>query len=287
MYICVLYFKLKNIIIMDLEDIGFPKIIYKYRDWNNKKHKRILTDNEIYLASPTDFNQSQECNLPIDWEARTEKEYKGFFEMSKNYHNESESFETIMENLKNPKIRKEREELNKNIGYDNTGVFSTSKIYNGKELWDNFGDKQKGFCVGFDLNLLNEYNDQEQNLGTFSLVQYYNEANTPKVPPFSLTTEERTLKAIKELTFLPDSFEYEAEFRIVKIYPKNRNIILPNKVFKEIILGNKMSEEHKNEIIELAKGKYPNIQIFEMKKGKNEKGRKQIYPITIENDWEF
>lgn len=33
-----------------------PTILYKYRDWNNLNHRRIITNKELYLAKPGSFN---------------------------------------------------------------------------------------------------------------------------------------------------------------------------------------------------------------------------------------
>ena len=32
-----------------------PAILYKYRCWDNELHKKILTENKLYIASPKDF----------------------------------------------------------------------------------------------------------------------------------------------------------------------------------------------------------------------------------------
>jgi len=40
-----------------------PQTVYKYRDWNNEFHRDILRHNEIYLASPIDFNDPFDCRI--------------------------------------------------------------------------------------------------------------------------------------------------------------------------------------------------------------------------------
>jgi hypothetical protein len=33
-----------------------PRIIYKYRDWNNQFHQKILTEREVWFAHPHTLN---------------------------------------------------------------------------------------------------------------------------------------------------------------------------------------------------------------------------------------
>lgn len=40
-----------------------PKILYKYRDWNNVFHKKILTENRVYFSSPSKFEDQYDCHL--------------------------------------------------------------------------------------------------------------------------------------------------------------------------------------------------------------------------------
>ena len=41
-----------------------PKILYKYRDWNNLCHREIIQSNKIYFASPASFEDELDCNVP-------------------------------------------------------------------------------------------------------------------------------------------------------------------------------------------------------------------------------
>ncbi len=40
--------------------------LYKYRSWAEKRHVDILTKNEIYFASPADFNDPFDCGISPD-----------------------------------------------------------------------------------------------------------------------------------------------------------------------------------------------------------------------------
>ncbi len=47
----------------------FPKILYKFRYFDEKGyHLRILTDNEIFFASPKLFNDPFDCRIPVRYD---------------------------------------------------------------------------------------------------------------------------------------------------------------------------------------------------------------------------
>ena len=41
-----------------------PPVIYKYRDWENNLHKKILTENLIWFASPKSLNDPFDIRAP-------------------------------------------------------------------------------------------------------------------------------------------------------------------------------------------------------------------------------
>lgn len=47
-----------------------PKILYKYANWSNDYHKKLLITPEIYFASPSSFNDPFDCKARFrygDW----------------------------------------------------------------------------------------------------------------------------------------------------------------------------------------------------------------------------
>jgi hypothetical protein len=66
----------------DGEGMKIPPIIYKYRDWNNRNHKKLLLENKIFLSSPRDFEDKMDCNIPEEF-PKKEELYNFFLEKSK------------------------------------------------------------------------------------------------------------------------------------------------------------------------------------------------------------
>ena len=45
-------------------DESFPKVLFKYRDWRNIDHQRLLTDGEVYFPSFNQLNDPFEGKIP-------------------------------------------------------------------------------------------------------------------------------------------------------------------------------------------------------------------------------
>lgn len=54
----------------------YPDIIYKYRYWDDDFHKRLLTDNKIFFASPILFNDPFDCTVPVRFDNASEEHKK-------------------------------------------------------------------------------------------------------------------------------------------------------------------------------------------------------------------
>ncbi len=46
---------------------NLPEIVYKYRCWSNTFHKNLLTKNEVFLSSPSVFNDPFDCRIPKNY----------------------------------------------------------------------------------------------------------------------------------------------------------------------------------------------------------------------------
>ena len=44
-----------------------PALIYKYRDWENDYHKRIITERELYFAHPHTLNDPYDARPPYNF----------------------------------------------------------------------------------------------------------------------------------------------------------------------------------------------------------------------------
>jgi len=62
-----------------MNNLKFPGKVYKYRSWKNACHKNLLLYNELYFASPKDFNDPFDCRIPSHYVDLTEEEREQYF----------------------------------------------------------------------------------------------------------------------------------------------------------------------------------------------------------------
>ncbi len=249
------------------ENIILPKIIYKYRDWNIPEHQRILTHNEIYFSSPRGFKNEYECNLPKDYDSVTQDMlYKYFYQSSLNEgKTEKEKDEIASEMVKNSPfhLKSHRvcvEQLFKETLYSRLSIFCVSEHNNNLELWNKFGANQTGFCVG--INPIQMFKSSD-TFGSGGKVHYYPIKTPPKIRPFCFSECEKIEDMLKVIYNLPDSLKEENEYRLTKTDIEKRAFTIPSKCFEELILGSKISERNKIEIVSIVKTNLPNCLVYQ------------------------
>ena len=112
-------------------------------------------------------------------------------------------------------------------------------------MWDKYSDKHQGFCVGFDTKKMGK------NFGGCGDVAYYDKL--PDILPSDSPEEDH----FKQVFSKESKWSFEEEYRTHKFYQKpakieDRRIKLPKDCYKEIIFGESISEQHKQEIISIC-----------------------------------
>jgi hypothetical protein len=236
-------------------------ILYKYRDWSINNHKKILLDNELYMAPPSSFNDPFDCRIPenyflLDNEEKLnlfidkiEKKYKDRL-TNLNYDNEivKANYKKRFSDLKlTQKSHEEHFFQQTNKCY---GILSLTTKFDSLLMWSHYGNEHKGFCIGF-----NEDKMRESGLfGAGFEVKY--DVEFPIRNP--LEDREPMDDAYLQLGHKAIEWEYENEFRLINLKLDglndiDRKINFPNNFISEIILGANISDIHKNEIIKIAK----------------------------------
>ena len=247
-----------------MEQKEMPKVVYKYRVWNNDFHKRILKDNEVYFSSPHDFEDDLDCNPPVSYPEKQEL-FAFFLEysMEHNYNksvvwhvwNASMMFKNSPMNLPYELYRIERE--NKDEFNKRFGVLSLTTESDNDAMWDKYADGHRGFCIGFDTNRL--YLSRKGGCGP---VRYYE-----SLPPIIFAKDNLDEKIIKIIYNKEKKWEFEHEYRFHTMWAEteiiNRNCKLQRGTIVEVILGKKMPSSYRQEIKEIVKRNHPNAKIIE------------------------
>lgn len=248
-----------------------PKTVYKYRSWGNEFHQKVLTENQLFLASPKDFNDPFDCRVSRNFNLLNTDEKKLEY-VEKLILKHSKTIKARGYNLDKEKKRM-LDELNGDISIvqkrdnsvvfslqdDHVGVLSLSARYDSILMWSHYADYHKGFCIGF-----NEKKLRESNLfGMGGMVAY--DKDFPEIDP----RDDSMGKAFVQTHSKSCEWDYEQEYRLTKyFYPdlpnnENRIVSFPDHFIENFVLGIRICDSDKKEIKKIAKKK--NIPVFQAK----------------------
>lgn len=256
-------------------------IVYKFREFDNEYHRRILTDSEIWFASPGQFNDPFDCNIrfkleesPDEWllSAMTE------FALSRNPElSGKEAKKQAERELRETGGKKHRQEL-RDYQFcqvsQKTGIFSLTPHWDTQAanlMWSHYSDSHKGFAVGFDMNVLLSWMRDVSGADASSVRKGPSEglevrpaqANYVEAMPQLIPGKHRERDIIGVLlTYKSHVWKYEDERRLLmmkldadgsftKLSDNNRTQALPENALSEVILGVNASEEDLEEVKEI------------------------------------
>jgi hypothetical protein len=240
--------------------VAVPPILYKYASWQKEYQKRLITHREIFFASARQFNDPFDSAIQLRWDLETSEEKLSFLkryiptefpDADPNYVDQlarerlnSGWFERMMAP---ERLKEELEDM-----YNTTGHFSVSKVWDSILMWSHYADSHSGFCVGYDAPALDEQLAQlDESSGSLLFdhraVQY---SPYPLLIPSELDDEDFVLKRthLKAL-----DWSHEEEWRFIVLEATNLRVQLPPGIIKEVIVGCRMCDAHKDEIQSLAR----------------------------------
>lgn len=247
-----------------------PETLYKFRTWNDKFHRKCLTQCEFYASQPSSQNDPLDCKLrfdksKLDTEAKVEKFYSQhfYFPSFPNPYDFAKQVRAFkIEFNKNPDAIFEK--FNKHIfNLDDRiqGVFSLCKVWDATLLWTYYADGYKGFCVGLKTERL------VKSMQVFMHKDVVYEENLPLIDP-----NLNILQSIQIRLFTKKKeYEHEQEYRFFKTWiwpdefrkPIERTIFLRPDVISEITLGLNINPLHEKIIASICKkNKWPLYKTF-------------------------
>lgn len=222
-----------------------PSVLYKYRNWEDDYHRRILTHNELYFASPDQFND------PFDSKIHVRE-----FSPSK-IVDESQIF------------------TNHNIR-----ICSLSAKHDSVLMWSHYAKNHEGFCVGLRAKKIHAQFDEwnkanckvlpAETLGGvpryshFLTTHFAKYGDHPTVTQLHLLTHMRSNRSKEPYfplyTFKANDWSYEEEVRAI-YYRKGLEVGEPvtlgfdDDCIAYVLLGWKMSDEHKEQVTAIVREK--------------------------------
>jgi hypothetical protein len=218
-------------------DTQLPEIIYKFRDWQNTNHRNVLYHNEIYLASPADFNDPFDCRIISDFSVlNTPDKKRGYLETFRKANPEfdiEQALKGLEETIKNP----ENYERN-HFEFDDKhlAIFCACLQWDIIPLWSHYANLHTGFCFGFVLQkILSAF--QFSQMGELNYLDY------PSIDPRDRSDPEKYFEtAFKQTHYKSDDWSYEAEFRLTRLFEKemtlqDRLVYLSDDSIAEVTIG--------------------------------------------------
>lgn len=252
----------------DLKQLNIPDVLYKYREWDNSFHKRVLTDFEVFYANSLDFEDPNDSkNLPR-YDLLSKKDKIKFGEhVVKNQNPDytrqqvrAEVRKTYQNSpLRNPTTLKEymRDDLKR--WQERSGILSLTANPLNKSMWDKYSANGQGYCVGFNTK---KFIDCVRGGG--GPVQYVEEL--PKVwpRPFHDFDQQHILRIFfKELKW---SFEEEYRLHTFSKDPLSSGDRVKKvhaAAFYEVLLGYNMPSDKKKELLQSLPMELSSIPVFE------------------------
>lgn len=235
-----------------ITNIPIPNTLYKYRDWANKNHRKLISRQEIYFPRPSDFNDPFDGNIPVRWDLMTyEQCLEKNLEIINIAHKDKDQ-KLVREYAKKvtdektlwhpDKITKEKPEQ---LAKWNSiiGLFSLSSVPDNILMWSHYSNNHTGFVVGFDTEFL-LIDSQFEYIEPINYQREY-----PSISGLSDSTEQ----FYKKFFYKSELWKYEEEWRISKNHIDKRVIQVNKQAINQIIIGCRCDSTQTKNIIKLAK----------------------------------
>jgi hypothetical protein len=242
--------------------VAIPPILYKYASWRNEYHKRLITHREIFFASARRFNDPFDSAIALMYSRMTPDQKLTYSRRMGRWFAPPGASEEVISELtaeilrslvqdgsKDSKLVAERQ---KELMYRDIGLFSVSEVRDSILMWSYYAESHSGFCVGYDARVLNEYlarlGDSSHLLFDQRPIEYAQEY--PILNPGELNDKDFFLKRTHAKSH---EWKHEREWRFVVIGTTDYPLQLPAGTIKELILGCRICDAHKEEIMASAR----------------------------------
>ncbi len=268
------------------------KLLFKYRDWADNKHKEWITDNIVYMASPKSFEDDDplDCRNPIAYHLLSDEELRKYIEsIIKRVHPKwnDEAIANEVEqaykrnNYNDPKFWKEHEDRYNKLLDSKAGILCLCGSPINLTMWNKYGSNLKGFCIGYDYDY---FVNNENNLlfGGGSPINY-----EKKLPPIHPNDSDED-KYAKQYFYKLEKYTSENEYRISKMYdydifPNDRKIKIERNAIKYIYFGALMPKKHQDEIIEACRVNKLEPKVYRI--SPDSIGSEKLLPINMNVNW--
>lgn len=256
-----------------------PEVLYKYRDWGDIYHKRLLLEGELYFASLDQFNDPFDGTIPHRYdptELTEDKIFMKYLQMAKREHpdwDETRIHEECFEYQRRGYFHDEGylekfeesalEDLKKQFG-----IVCLCRQPDNFLLWSHYAKSHTGICIGFD-----KYRLFEDARCQFAHMVYQEE-----FPLLGLF--DNVFEHFKKLIGTKSPiWEYEEEYRLTKAEAARTIVHLRPETIVEVVVGCQMDFKEREKVVNFIRVNLPHVRGYEMRKSKTafKISREQIF----------
>jgi len=260
---------------------NISSILYKYRDWDKECHKRIITERELYFASPAEFNDPFDSALPLVYrkeDQTQENMFQKMYTLAKwKYPKKTDTeihelcFSEQQKRLwEDPHHQERSHELLREQNRRNVGIVSLSAVNNNYLMWSHYAQSHRGFCVGFDSVVLENATSEKIEPAIYQ----------DSFPEYSLLNEEVDSFIRKSVMVKWTVWKEECEFRLCEVGTTKKTVQLPSEAYREIIFGCMMDAKVKLHLVDFIRNNLFSTKVYEMQLNKTQFGL-DLHPILV------
>jgi hypothetical protein len=217
-----------------------PKVVYRYLDFSNKFHLRVLTKHELYLSKPSQFND------PFEGQNRMRSDFmkteddkinaihritnQGKKKTFESWRIANSVYEGLKDKIAGPIQMESKESIQKRNNL--IGLYCLSTKPDDILMWSHYAKYHTGFVVGFETEALMARND-------FDFIDHVNYFDDY---PVILPGDSLNDTFVKKFFSKSSKWSYENEVRISKNHIKNRKYNFDPSVIVEVYAGCRMAD---------------------------------------------
>lgn len=224
-----------------IEEKSLPQYLYKYYSFN-KYTERIIVHNEIYFATPLEFNDPFDSKPAIDFKdfknVDLDTYLEGFGDGVKKRGlpwNEKLARENIEYAIENNDYRWFEENW-PHSHLKSMGIFCMTEEKDNMLMWSHYSDSYKGFCLEFDTTK-----------GDFDIAKPVSYKNQRPLMNVVILPQKKQIANM--LLTKVKLWEYEQEWRIIDYENGYRIETFPPHILTGVITGYRMENRDKADLI--------------------------------------
>lgn len=247
-----------------------PEILYKYINWDNNFHKRLITIPETYFAPIEKFNDPYDCGVSPHYDHWTETDWINTWcrILTKRYTEANKArINRELDKLLDSHRSKPQNTLD-SIGEQQTtyfknkiGIFSLSSTFESIVMWSHYSNSHRGLCIGYSTEILRNCvekymrdNYDEPLFIHLRKIKYDSRYPYIKAIPGEIDVNAFFLRIYTKFIL----WDYECEWRFAigvgSKYDLNlRTVQIPVEAIRKVYLGLRIAERDVSELILLLK----------------------------------